>query len=355
VEGLIEAQDLRLDLGVFKLDGASIKAYDGDYLVVLGPSGAGKTLLLEVIAGLRKPEKGRILVDGIDVTHKPPERRGMVLAPQNYALWPHMTVYDNIAYPLKLRHIPKDEIRLRISNIAEELDITHLLRRRPSTLSGGEQQRVALARALVVEPKAVLLDEPTAALDPALKASTWSLLRRIHRRHSFTAIHVTHDLAEAASLATRAAFMMDGRVVKEGTLDEVLATKEASRYLGDTNIFRGKVIKASEGEALIDLGGVHVVAVGRPTGNEATLALRPEDVIVMKGPYGTISTRNILRGRVEWVEERGPLALIKVKVDPGGVLSIKAYITKASKEHLGIREGSEILVGFKASAVKLIS
>ena len=352
---MIEAQDLHLDLSLFKLEGASVKAGDGEYLVVLGPSGAGKTLLLEVIAGLRKPEKGRVLVDGVDVTNEPPERRGIAFAPQNYALWPHMTVYDNIAYPLKLRRIPKEEIRSRISQMAEELGITHLLKRRPSTLSGGEQQRVALARALIVRPKAVLLDEPTAALDPALKASTWALLRRIHRRHRFTAIHVTHDLSEAASLATRAAFMMAGKVVKEGSLDEVLATKEASKYLGDTNIFRGKVVRVSEGEALIDLGGVQVVVVGRPTGGEATLALRPEDVVVLKEPYGMISTRNILRGKVEWVEDRGPLTLINVKVREGNKLSIKAYVTKASKEHLGIREGAEILVCFKASAIKLIS
>ncbi len=351
---MIAAIDLHLDLGEFRLRGASIEARDGDYMVVLGPSGAGKTLLLECIAGLRRPAKGRILIDGRDVTSLPPEKRGLAFVPQSYALWPHMTVYDNIAYPLRCRKTREDEVRRRVKWISEELGIEHLLHRKPGTLSGGEQQRVALARALVWEPKAVLLDEPTAALDPALRGSAWRLLRELHRRLGFTAIHVTHDLAEAAALATRAAFMYDGRVVKQGSLDAVLASIEASRYLGDTNVLKGRVVEARGGEAIVEARGARILAVidAKP-GDEVVLALRPEDIVILKELRAESSARNVLPAVIVDLEPRGPLVLVHARSAEGLVL--RAYVTKSSAEHLELRPGSKVVLCFKASAVKKIA
>jgi len=274
---LIVVENLHLNVGEFKLQGASLKARRGEYLVVLGPSGAGKTLLLECIAGLRRPTRGRIVVDGVDVTRFPPEKRGLAYVPQDYALWPHMTVYSNIAYPLKCRRVAEVEVRRRVKWIAEELNVDHLLHRRPGSLSGGERQRVALARALVWDPKALLLDEPTAALDPALKSSAWKLLKKLHLKLGFTAIHVTHNLAEAATLAERAAFMYNGVIVKQGRLDDVLATPEASKYLGDTNIYQGKVVESKNGETIVDIHGTKIVSVvaNAQQGEEVVLMLRP--------------------------------------------------------------------------------
>ncbi len=348
---MIVAENLHLDLGEFKLRGATIEARDGEYLVVLGPSGAGKTLLLECIAGLRKPEKGRILIDGVDATSFPPERRGIAFVPQSYALWPHLSVKENIAFPLKCRGLRGKVVEEKVKWIASELGIEHLLDRKPETLSGGEQQRVALARALVWEPKALLLDEPTAALDPSLRSVAWKLLRDLHKRLGFTAIHVTHDIAEAAALAHRAAFMFDGRIVKQGSLEDVLATPEATRYLGDTNIIRGRVESTGDGTITVDAGGCKLTVVANSkVGEEVVLALRPEDIMLtLEPPMG--SARNIIPVVVEEVEPRGPLILVHVEA---GKLKLKAYVTRSSAEHLGVKPGSKMLAVFKASSLKTI-
>jgi len=349
---LIVVENLYLDLGKFKLQGASLEARKGEYLVVLGPSGAGKTLLLECIAGLRKPVRGRIIVDGVDVTGYPPEKRGLAYVPQDYALWPHMTVYNNIAYPLRCRKFSEAEIRSKVEWVAEELEISHLLNRKPETLSGGEKQRVALARALVWSPKAILLDEPTAALDPALKSSAWKLLKKLHLKLKFTAIHVTHNLAEAATLADKAAFMYNGVIVKQGGLDDVLATPEASMYLGDANVYRGRVIRCGKGETIVDVHGVKIVTVvDAMLGEEVVLMLRPEDVLLLKKP-ALSSARNTLKVIIEELESRGPLVLVHAK---HGDLRLKAYVTRSSSEHLELRPGRQLYVSFKATAIKRIA
>ncbi len=350
---MIVVEDLHLNLGEFKLEGVYLEARRGDYVVVLGPSGAGKTLLLECIAGLRRPERGRILVDGIDVTGLPPEERRLAFVPQSYALWPHMTVYDNIAFPLRCRGASEREVKERVKWIASELDIEHLVRRKPGTLSGGEQQRVALARALVWEPKALLLDEPTAALDPVLKSGAWRLLRRLHEKLGFTAVHVTHDMAEVAALASRAAFMWGGRVVKQGSIGEVLASMEASRYLGDANIYRGKVVEAGGGEIVVDVEGCKVVAVADGVlGEPVVLSLRPEDVVLLRPGAYDVSARNTLEVVVEEVEPRGPLMLVKARA---GSFHLKAYVTRSSADHLGVECGAKLVACFKASAVRRVA
>lgn len=351
---MIAAVNLHLDLGEFKLHGVNLEAADGDYMVVLGPSGAGKTLLLECIAGLRKPDSGLILIDGNDVTSLPPEKREIAFLPQNYALWPHMRVFDNIAYPLRCRGISENEIKRMVKRVSDELEIDHILDRKPASLSGGEQQRVALARALVWGFKAILLDEPTAALDPALRWSTWKLLRELHKRLKFTAIHVTHDVAEAFALATKSAFMNEGKIVKQGSLSEVLSTAEAVRYLGDTNIIKGRILEAAKGEALVEATGTHIIAVidGEP-GEEIVLSLRPEDIVILREEKLESSARNILQATVESLEPQGPLVLVHTR--SGENLMLKAYITKSSAEHLELKPGSKITLCFKASAVKRIA
>ena len=351
---MIRAVNLSIKVGSFKLENVSLTVDTGEYLVVLGPSGAGKTILLECLARLRKPEKGKIFINEVDVTDEPPEKRGLAFVPQNYALWPHMSVYGNIAYPLKIRKLRREEIKLRVNEIARELGITNLLHRRPDTLSGGEQQRVALARALSIKPKAILLDEPTAALHPGLRSSAWKLLKSLHKKLGFTAIHVTHDVAEASYLATKAAFLWEGRIVKEGSLEEVLSTKEASNYLGDTNFLHGIVKGFEDNVAVVDAGGVvlRVVDQNLNAGDEVTLTLRPEDIVLLREKPQAVSARNCLLADIIELEVRGVLILVKARVKDS--LNLKAYVTKASVDHLGVQEGSKVYLMFKASALRLL-
>lgn len=194
-----------------------------DYCIVLGPTGAGKSIFLEIIAGIVKPDSGRILLDGEDITNIPPERRGVGFVPQDYALFSHMSVYKNIAYGL--RKLSKDEKDRRVREIADKLGIAHLLDRKPLTLSGGEKQRVALARALVIKPKILLLDEPMSAVDLRTKKHLVEVLSFIKQEFDVPVLHITHDLLEATLLADEVAVMIDGRVVEKGSLEEIFSSK----------------------------------------------------------------------------------------------------------------------------------
>ncbi|RLG75739.1 MAG: ABC transporter ATP-binding protein [Thermoprotei archaeon] len=228
---MIAVEDLEVILGTFKLTIPYLEIGSGEYLVVMGPSGVGKTVFLYTLAGFLKPSKGRIVVDGADVTLKPPEERGFALIPQNYALFPHMTVYENVAYGLKVRGVDEGVIRRKVEEFAEILEIKSLLDRKPGQLSGGEQQRVALARALIIEPKLLLLDEPTASLDPRLRAKAREFLKDLHRRLGFTAIHVTHNLAEAVLLGDRVAYIEGGELRAVMRPEEFISSVWARPYV----------------------------------------------------------------------------------------------------------------------------
>lgn len=238
---MLEIRGLLVRAGGFTLSIDRLSVGRGEYMVVMGPSGVGKTLLLYTITGFMKPVRGSIVIDGVDVTGLPPERRGVAIVPQEYALWPHMTVYENIAYGLRLRGVRGRELEERVRGIAERLGIEGLLHRKPSTLSGGEKQRVALARALVVEPKLLLLDEPTASLDPGHRFMVWRLLRRLHGELGFTALHVTHNIAEALYLGDRIAYMEEGRLIDVAPAAEAPGRRWARRYLEEYRFMAGVV------------------------------------------------------------------------------------------------------------------
>ena len=215
----------------FRLEIKKLTARRGEYLVVMGPSGVGKTILLHTIAGLLTPLKGRIMLGGRDVTHTPPEEREVSIVPQNYALWPHMSVYDNIAYGLRAKGASKETIEEKVEALSNALGIKHLLRKKPGQLSGGEQQRVALARALAVEPMLLLLDEPTAELDPGSRLQVWKLLKELHGKLGFTALHVTHNIAEALYLGDKIAYMEEGRLIDVTVPEKLVGRKWAKNYL----------------------------------------------------------------------------------------------------------------------------
>jgi ABC-type sugar transport system ATPase subunit len=199
---MLSCINMEYTIGAFSLRNFSLELERGDYCALLGPSGSGKTIILELIAGLRMLKKGSVVIDGKDHTHTPPQHRPVGLLFQDYALFPHMSVYENIAYPLKIRGKDKAEVRETVHAFAAELDISRHLNRMPGTLSGGEKQRVALARTLVIHPKVLLLDEPMSALDAPLRESSVALLRSVSEK-GITILHVTHDPSEVNSLANR--------------------------------------------------------------------------------------------------------------------------------------------------------
>ena len=217
------------------VDGLDLEIPAGTFLTLLGPSGCGKSTTLALIAGLDKPDGGKILLGDTDITNLPPNERGMAMVFQSYALYPHMTVRENIAFGLKMRRRPKDEIAARVESVAEILDLTHLLERRPSQLSGGQQQRVGLGRALVKQPRVFLLDEPFSNLDAALRARMRTEIKHLHLRLGTTTVFVTHDQEEAMSLSDRIAIMKDGKIVQFGTQDEIYlrpATLYVATFVG---------------------------------------------------------------------------------------------------------------------------
>ena len=221
----------------------TLDIFRGDFIAVLGPSGCGKTTLLNMLAGFVLPDSGRIEIDGRDVSHVGPDRRPTNMVFQGYALFPHMTVRQNIAYGLRIRNHPKPEIDERVGEMVELVHLGGLERRAVTEISGGQQQRVALARALIMRPDVLLLDEPLAALDLKLRNSMQQELRRIHRSIGGTFVFVTHDQNEAMGLANRIAVMRDGLLVQEGSPEEIYSTPRTqfvSNFVGEANVLPGR-------------------------------------------------------------------------------------------------------------------
>jgi ABC-type Fe3+/spermidine/putrescine transport system ATPase subunit len=238
----LEGIDVRL--GEFQLRDVSLHVKAGTYLTLLGSTGMGKTVLLETIAGVHKPSRGRIRIKGLDATRLAPEKRHLGIVYQDYALFPHLTVFRNIAFGLHLKGTPERKIKGAVEEMADFLEIGHLLKRRPSRLSGGERQRVALARALVMEPYVLLLDEPLSALDRVTRSRIQNELKRIHTQLGVTIVHITHDLAEAFFLADRLAVMKDGRILQNGALEEVCRhpnSRSVAELVGIENLITATV------------------------------------------------------------------------------------------------------------------
>lgn len=240
---------------VVAVDNANLEIRDKEFMALLGPSGSGKSTLLYLIAGIYKPTRGRIYFDGTDVTELPPKERNIGLVFQNWALYPHMRVFDNIAFPLELKKESKKEIRRKVTEVAKMLKIDHLLERYPYQLSGGQQQRVAIARALVKEPGVLLLDEPLSNLDALLRMNVRAELKRLQKELGITAIYVTHDQAEALAMADKIAVIKEGEILQVGTPDDVYAKpwcKFVGGFLGNPPMnFIESVVIRERGELLI--------------------------------------------------------------------------------------------------------
>jgi ABC-type Fe3+/spermidine/putrescine transport system ATPase subunit len=259
---LIALEDLSVVVGNFRLDRITIEAGDGEYLVLLGPSGAGKTVLLEVIAGLRAPDTGTVTVNRQDMDDMPPEHRGIGLVYQDYSLFPHMTAAENIAYGLKLQKKPAHAIRERVDTLLAELGISSLKDRYPGSMSGGEQQRVAIARALATGPSVLLLDEPFASLDPRNRDECMRVMQHLKDTRSITIIQVSHSGDEAYALADKVVVLLGGRVAQTGPPDEIFSkpvSLEVARFIGMENIFSGTVVSNGSGHSRINIGSAAIL------------------------------------------------------------------------------------------------
>jgi putative spermidine/putrescine transport system ATP-binding protein len=280
------------------VDDVSLEIAPGEFLSFLGPSGSGKTTTLMMIAGFERPTAGDIRVDGRAIDDVPPYARNIGMVFQNYALFPHMTVQDNVGFPLRMRGVPKSEARQKIAAALVTVGLTGFDRRYPSQLSGGQQQRVALARALVFEPDVVLLDEPLGALDKTLREQMQVELKRIHRELGVTMIYVTHDQTEAMTMSDRIAVFNAGRIEQIGAPAEVYfkpRTRFVASFIGDSNLLDGKVSQSAEG--VVDVPGFGPVQTGRrdlAPNRPVCLLARPEMFRLTREAAAPSPTRNNL-------------------------------------------------------------
>ncbi|MBE0531170.1 MAG: ABC transporter ATP-binding protein [Rhodospirillales bacterium] len=265
-------------VGVFGLD---LSIDDGELLAVIGASGSGKTTLLKLIAGFEVPQSGRIVLDGQDVTGLPVRDRQLGVVFQSYALFPHMTAWQNVAYPLKIRRVEAPERHRRAVDALARVGLKGMEERRPQTLSGGQQQRVALARALVFQPKALLLDEPLSALDAGLRGEMRDEIRRLQREFGISTVHITHDQEEALSMADRVAVMEAGRVIQLASPRELYdspATRSVAGFVGEANLWEG-VVDAPNAVS-VPFGVLLTTAHGLGKGQAVTVLVRPENIMV---------------------------------------------------------------------------
>lgn len=271
------------------VDNQSLDIEDREFLVLLGPSGCGKTTTMRMIAGLEEPTSGEVWIDDRMVNDDLPKDRDVAMVFQNYGLYPHMTIYDNIAYPLKVRGTPKAEIRPRVEKAATQVELTEFLDRKPKALSGGQRQRVALARAIVRTPKVFLMDEPLSNLDAKLRVTMRAELKHLSRELKITTVYVTHDQIEAMTLADRVAVMKNGIIQQLGTPDEIYndpANLFVAGFIGSPamNLVNGSV---NDG-MFVTTGGTRLVSVNAADQNEVVLGVRADDMSVSEQGQGDI-------------------------------------------------------------------
>jgi molybdate/tungstate transport system ATP-binding protein len=343
---MIRTEHLNIDLNPFYLRDVTLSVEKNDFFVLMGPTGAGKTVLLEALAGLIPIQSGRIWIGGGEVTRLPPEKRGISIVYQDYALFPHLTVRENILYGLRYHKTGRGEAQNRLYEFLETLNLFHLQDRFPTHLSGGEKQRVALARALIVKPELILLDEPLSALDPGFRQEIRGIIKKLHQSSGVTFLMVTHNFAEAISLAIRGAVMNNGRIEQVGTIEDIFQ-KPASTFVADfvgmKNIFEVQFhgFRACMGEGLqVELGE-------RPTENHRHIVIRPEDISVDK--IGSLTNGvNAFRGTVKALVDQGFYYEVHVQI---AKLIFKSLLTKKSLMELKIREGTEVFLSFRPDAV----
>ena len=315
--------------GVVAVDDVSLEVARGEFFSLLGPSGCGKTTTLRMIGGFEQPDSGRIELAGADVARLPPHRRDVNTVFQSYALFPHLDVFGNVAYGLRRKRIPKDQIGQRVRDILRLVDLPGFERRRPFQLSGGQQQRVALARALVNNPRVLLLDEPLGALDLKLRKQMQLELKRIQHEVGISFIYVTHDQEEAMTMSDRIAVMRDGRIEQVGAPQDVYerpATEFVAGFLGASNLLEGTVGPTEAGFGLVALSSGEKIRVPAESlngaGGAVKVGVRPEKISIAAGPGG--GEGNVIEGQVRDATFVGVSNVYTVSTRSGQTLTVYA-------------------------------
>lgn len=298
---MIEVRDLTIHLPGFSLKSVNLKVEDHDFFALIGPTGSGKSLLLEAIMGLLPVDGGTILLDGRDITATPPEERGLGIVYQDYALFPHLDVRANILFGVRYHAIPEKESEARFRFLVETMNLSHLLARHPLTLSGGEKQRVALSRALILNPGVLLLDEPLSALDPMLQDDLKNLLKSLHQELGTTFVMVSHDFSDVLFLANRGAIIHKGEIKQTGTIQELFeqpGSPFVAQFVGMKNVFS---ITPCNGSS-VTLNGLDIQLDHSVAGHDH-LALRPEEIVC--DPNGRANSANRFPGIIKKLVNRG--------------------------------------------------
>ncbi len=300
----IDLRSITKHYGAFvAVESVDLEVQQGELVTILGPSGSGKTTLLTLIAGLIEPSGGQILIGERDVTWAPSGERNVGLVFQSYALFPHMNVFDNVAFPLSVRKRSGEEIQRRVNDALATVKLTDFSDRKPAQLSGGQQQRVALARAIVFEPDILLLDEPLAALDRKLREEVQVELRSLQKSLGITTILVTHDQEEALSLSDRIVVLDEGRVQQIGTPEDGYlrpANRFVADFLGTANFFEGQVTRRGETDWIMEIDGGIQIPCSQPTGTESgprCMILRPEKIAIV-GSEGSTGVKAVVRDAI---------------------------------------------------------
>ena len=333
---ILVVKDLQLDIE------------EGEFVTMLGPSGSGKTTCLMMLAGFETPTHGEIYLDGRAISSIPPHKRGIGMVFQNYALFPHMTVYENLAFPLKVRKLSKDDIDKKVDKALSMVSLSGFEKRMPNQLSGGQQQRVAVARSLVFDPQLVLMDEPLGALDKNLRESMQYEIKHIHESIGVTVVYVTHDQSEALTMSSRIAVFNDGKVQQLSTPDKLYeepVNSFVAEFIGENNTFAGEVTDISGGKCKVKLnsGGEIIsnpISV-KSKGEKTKVSLRPERAII--NPEEKMDNKH--KGKIEEVIYHGDHARVRLNL-----LGNKEFILKVpnSSARMDIKLGNEINVGWNS-------
>lgn len=345
---MIRVTDLQLAIGSFRLGPIALEVADGDYFVLLGPTGMGKTLFIESLCGLIRPDGGRIEIDGRDVTSLPPRSRSIGYVPQHQGLFPHLSVLGNISFPLRVRRVAAAERRKRLDPLIELLGIEALLDRWPATLSGGERQKVAIARALATKPRLLLLDEPVSALDEPTRERLCAELRRVHAQLRVTTIHVSHNIEEAFSVADHAGVLHEGRVAQHGPIEELLqrpASEFVARFFRTENIFQATATPAGDGSTTLTFDGHALTVPGRRSG-PVTFVIRPEALQVHPADSDAL---NGIPATLVRVRDRGPYR--RLEFDAGPTLVAYAGTPAAALE---AAIGQPRIIAFPPAAIHIL-
>ena len=346
---MIELRNLSVKAGKFNLNDISLRIEDGQYCILVGPSGAGKTVLLETISGIRRLQHGDILVDGQSINLVAPEKRQFSLVYQDCVLFPHLSVFDNIAFGLKVRKQPARQIAAEVQSMAELLNIQPLLQRQTLTLSGGERNKIALARSLILKPRLLLLDEPLSALDPQSRELLQAELALINRRTGVSVIHVTHEFKEAMALGQRVAVIHQGRIAQCGSASEVFrhpVSEYVAQFVQMRNIFSGQIVDAGR-DKVFRSGPIEFAVLSKSL--KARLAgIHPDAIsISLRQPQepGCCSISGIAGA----VVDQGSSLLVEVNTP----LRFQVLISRRDLENLNLSPEQNVFLSFKPEDVQL--